>query len=122
MAKILLVDDDENIRTVAMIGLEDMPGLEIVEASSGQQALDLAQTTSPDLIVLDMMMPGMDGIQTFNQLRENDKTRDIPIIFMTAKVQSHEIESYTKLGVAGVITKPFDPLTLADEIRSFIAI
>lgn len=118
--KVLLVDDDANIRTVALIGLEDTPEWDIREAGSGQEALDLAAQEKPDLILLDMMMPGMDGVSTFERFRQNPATRDIPIIFMTAKVQKNEVEGYRNLGAKGVIIKPFDPLALADEIMGIL--
>jgi len=119
--KVLLVDDDTNIRMVAVMGLEDELDWEIQEASSGQEAIQLASTQKPDLILLDMMMPGMDGISTFGKLRELDTAKDTPIIFMTAKVQPEEIESYKILGAQGVIIKPFDPITLAQEIQDILA-
>ncbi len=119
--KVLLVDDDTNIRMVAVMGLEDELDWEIQEASSGQEAIQLASTQKPDLILLDMMMPGMDGISTFGKLRELDTAKDTPIIFMTAKVQPEEIESYKIMGAQGVIIKPFDPITLAQEIQDILA-
>jgi len=119
--KVLLVDDDTNIRMVAVMGLEDELDWEIQEACSGQEAIQLASTQKPDLILLDMMMPGMDGISTFGKLRELDTAKDTPIIFMTAKVQPEEIESYKILGARGVIIKPFDPITLAQEIQDILA-
>jgi len=119
--KVLLVDDDTNIRMVAVMGLEDELDWEIQEACSGQEAIQLASTQKPDLILLDMMMPGMDGISTFGKLRELDTVKDTPIIFMTAKVQPEEIESYKILGARGVIIKPFDPITLAQEIQDILA-
>lgn len=118
--KVLLVDDDTNIRMVAVMGLEDEMEWEIQEASSGQEAIHLASVQKPDLILLDMMMPGMDGISTFGKLRELDNAKDTPIIFMTAKVQPEEIESYKILGARGVIIKPFDPITLAKEIEEIL--
>lgn len=118
--KVLLVDDDTNIRMVAVMGLEDEMDWEIQEASSGQEAIQLASEQKPDLILLDMMMPGMDGISTFGKLRELDTVKDTPIIFMTAKVQPEEIESYKSLGARGVIIKPFDPITLAQEIHEIL--
>ena len=117
----MLVDDDDNIRTVAMIGLEDEPGWKILEARSGIEALEIAKSEKPDLILLDMMMPGMDGKVTLQHLRTSDETSDTPVIFMTAKVQTHEIESYIKLGAMGVITKPFDPLNLVSEIVEILS-
>lgn len=118
--KVLLVDDDANIRTVAMIGLEDTPEWDIREASSGQEALDLARQDRPDLILLDMMMPGLDGVSTFERFKQDPSMKEIPIIFMTAKVQKNEVEGYRKLGAKGVIIKPFDPLSLAEEIMEIL--
>lgn len=115
------MDDDTNIRMVAVMGLEDEMDWEIQEASSGQEAIQLASIQKPDLILLDMMMPDMDGITTFGKLRELDTAKDTPIIFMTAKVQPQEIESYKVLGARGVIIKPFDPITLAQEIQDILA-
>lgn len=117
----LLVDDDDNIRTVAMIALEDEPGWEIFEARSGMEALAIAKAQKPDLILLDMMMPGMDGKETLHRLREDEEMAQTPVIFVTAKVQTHEIEGYKQLGAMGVITKPFDPLTLITDIIEILA-
>lgn len=118
--KVMLVDDDDNIRMVAMIGLEDEPDWEVEEAHSGFECLDRVKDFKPDLILLDMMMPGMDGVTTFEKLKENPETKDIPIIFMTAKVQKNEVEGYRKLGAKGVIIKPFDPITLSQEIQQIL--
>ena len=114
--KVLLVDDDRNIRLISQIGLEGVPGWDIFTAESGLDALTKAADNPPDVILLDMMMPGMDGIATYNKLKENEHTAAIPVIFMTAKVQNDEMDSYMKLGAAGVITKPFDPMTLSSDI------
>jgi CheY-like chemotaxis protein len=118
--KILLVDDDKNIQLIAQMGLEDRPDWTVVTASSGPEALETFTKEKPDLILLDMMMPGMDGKTTFAKLKELQNASEIPVIFMTAKVQSHELQSYLDLGVAGVISKPFDPLTLSEEICAII--
>lgn len=114
--KVLLVDDDQNIRFVAQMSLEGLTSWHIMLAESGQDALVKASTETPDLILLDMMMPGMDGPTTFEKLRQQKELSQVPIIFMTAKVQPHEVASYLKLGALGVITKPFDPMKLAEEI------
>jgi CheY-like chemotaxis protein len=89
-------------------------------ADSGPDALKKVEGKTPDVILLDMMMPGMDGPATFAKLKERPELASVPIIFMTAKVQTHEIASYRQLGAAGVITKPFDPMSLADEIRQIV--
>lgn len=117
---VLLVDDDQNIRFVAQMSLEGLTKWEIVLAESGEDALKKVSEKRPDIILLDMMMPGMDGPTTFAKLKEKPELASVPVIFMTAKVQTHEIESYRQLGAAGVITKPFDPMKLADEIRQIV--
>ena len=119
LSKILLVDDDENIRTIAVLSLEDDFQVDI--ATSGQAALKQALENKPDLILLDVMMPGLDGKATFERLQENPELAKIPVVFMTAKVQIHEIDFYLKLGAAGVITKPFDPMTLAGDVQNIWA-
>lgn len=118
MQKILLVDDDPHIREIAQISLED--DFQVVLAASGPEALSLSQAESPDLIILDMMMPGMDGVTTLAKLRENAQTASIPVIFMTAKVQAQELDSYRALDVAGVLSKPFDPMKLPSEIKRIV--
>jgi len=115
LSKILLVDDDDNIRTIAELSLED--DFEVVLASSGRQAVEIAQQNPPDLILLDVMMPGLDGKATFAEIKSMPLLARIPVVFMTAKVLTHEIDFYLALGAAGVITKPFDPMTLAAEVR-----
>ncbi len=119
--KVLLVDDDKNIRLIAQIGLEDTPDWIVTTAESGAEAIAKATADPPDLILLDMMMPGMDGKSTLVKLRANESTSHIPIIFMTAKVQTQELESYLALGAAGVISKPFDPITLSADIKRVLS-
>lgn len=113
---VLLIDDDLNIRTVAQIALEDVAGWNVIAVDSGAEALRTLTEVQPDLILLDMMMPGMDGKTTLAQIQSEGYT-NIPVIFMTAKVQHDELEQYKALGAKGVITKPFDPMKLADEIE-----
>jgi two-component system OmpR family response regulator len=117
--KILIVDDDSNIRLIASMSL-DGDDVTIVEAESGAEALTVAAAEMPDVILLDMMMPDMDGKTTLTELKKNPKLSKIPVIFLTAKVQSSELESYVHLGATGVITKPFDPMTLPDEINQLL--
>lgn len=116
--KLLLVDDDENIRFVAELSLEGE--WQISSASSGRQALELAVDYKPDVILLDMMMPGMTGAEVFAKLRQIDVTKGIPVIFMTAKVQKEEVAQYMALGATGVILKPFDPMSLSEEIEQML--
>lgn len=118
---ILLVDDEPDIRTIAELSLSQVGGWKTILASSGAQALTLAAAHEPDLILLDVMMPEMDGVATFQALASNEATREIPVIFMTARVQSHERERYVGFGAAGVIAKPFDPMRLPDDIRGILA-
>lgn len=119
--KVLLVDDEPDIRAVANIALGAVGGWQVVLCESGSQTLERAATELPDLILLDVMMPEMDGPATFKKLREQEATAAIPIIFLTAKVQPQEIQEYLDLGAIGVINKPFDPMSLADQIRAVFA-
>jgi two-component system, OmpR family, response regulator len=118
--KILLVDDDPNIQMIAQMGLEDRPEWKVTLASSGMEALEKFALEKPDLVLLDMMMPGMDGVTTLSKIKEQPENSHIPVIFMTAKVQNHEIEKYLTTGVAGIITKPFDPMTLTQDIIKIV--
>lgn len=119
LTKILYVEDEPDIREVVQFALED-EGFELVSCSSGREAIAKAHGTTPDLVLIDVMMPGMDGPTTLLALRELPHMAATPVIFMTAKVQSQEVEQYKSLGAIGVISKPFDAMTLADQIRSFI--
>jgi len=118
--KVLYVEDDPDIRAIAELALQDVGGFNAALCSSGQQALRVAPEFGPDLILLDVMMPEMDGPETMRRLRVLDATRSTPVIFMTARIQSSEIEEYLALGAIGVIPKPFDPMTLADDIRRIV--
>jgi two-component system, OmpR family, response regulator len=113
---VLCVDDDKVILTLFERLLTNN-GYAVVTAESGDQALEVIQQTRPDLILLDVMMPGMDGPATLAALRELPATAATPIIFMTAKIQPHEMDHYRALGSAGVIAKPFDPTTLPQKVR-----
>jgi CheY-like chemotaxis protein len=115
--KILIVEDDDNIRLVAQMSLED--DWQVLEASSGEMALEVAAHETLDVVLLDVMMPGMDGLETMARLRQMHGFAETPIIFMTAKVQTHEVEGYVKLGAAGLIPKPFDPMKLSGQILEF---
>ena len=119
--KVLLVEDDDNIRLIAKTSLEGLTSWSVVEANSGLVALNVAGAELPDLILLDVMMPGMDGPTCFSRLKENQATANIPVIFMTAKAQTQEVEEYICLGAAGVITKPIDPMLLPEQITSILA-
>jgi two-component system OmpR family response regulator len=118
LPKILHVEDDLDIQAIALLSLETLGGFTIVQASSGQEALEKAPAFSPDLLLLDVMMPTMDGPELLQELRKLPQFSQTPVIFMTAKAQPEEVQQFVELGAIDVITKPFDPLTLADQIRA----
>jgi two-component system, OmpR family, response regulator len=120
MTRILYVDDEPDIREVAAMSLELDPALEVRSCASGYEALDMAAEWKPALILLDVMMPGMDGPTTFGRLRERPTTAEIPVVFITARAQAREADGFLALGAAGVIPKPFDPLTLAATVRAYL--
>ena len=115
--KVLYVDDDADISEVATLALELDPGIEVRSESSGASGLATAAMWQPDAILLDVMMPLMDGPTTLAHLRSDALTCDIPVVFITARAQSREIDEFIKQGARNVITKPFDPMTLAGELR-----
>ncbi len=117
LKKVLFVDDDEGIRRVAQITLTRIGKLEVLLAKNGAEALEMLKSEHPDLILLDVMMPGMDGPAVLAKLKQNPETAGIPVIFLTAKIQKHEVEAYSKLGACGVISKPFEPIELAEQVR-----
>lgn len=118
LERILVVEDDEDIQTVGKLALEAVGGFTVEVCDSGEDALARVGAFAPDLILLDVMMPGMDGPTTLTHLRADPATQDIPIIFMTAKVQPAEVKSYQVMGAINVIAKPFDPMTLAETVRT----
>jgi two-component system, OmpR family, response regulator len=118
--KVLLVDDEDDIRTIGFLSLSRVGGWMTVLASSGVEAVTKAASEKPDLILLDVQMPGLDGPTTFGRLRAQEETAKLPIIFMTAKIQKQEVARYLELGAIGVIGKPFDPLTLPTEIKRLL--
>ncbi len=115
--RILYVEDEPDIQAVASIALEAVGGFTVKVCSSGQEALDSARAFAPELILLDVMMPGMDGPTTLMELRKFTELAKTPAMFMTAKVQPQEIQYFKSLGAIEVIPKPFDPMTLAQTIR-----
>ncbi|MBD2460970.1 response regulator [Oscillatoria sp. FACHB-1407] len=116
--RILVVDNEAYIREVAQICLETTAGWEVLTANSGQEGIAIAQTDQPDAILLDVMMPDMDGLTTFQHLQANAATQKIPVILLTAKVQASDRQRYGELGVTGAIAKPFDPLQLAQQVAT----
>jgi len=117
LERILLVDDEADIRQVARLALEALGGFDVRECSSGLAAPDAAAGFVPDLILMDVMMPGQDGPATLKILRATPGLAQIPIVFMTAKVQPQEVSAFRSLGALDVIAKPFDPMTLAQTVR-----
>ncbi len=117
LKRILYVEDEPDIQAVARIALENVGGFTLLICSSGQQAVAQALQFSPDLLLLDVMMPGMDGVSTLQALRELPALAGTPAMFMTAKVQPQEIAQLLDLGALDVIPKPFDPMVLADQIK-----
>lgn len=115
--KILYIEDEADIQAIAQIALENIGGFVLKICSSGQDAIEQAPAFKPDLILLDVMMPGMDGPTTLQELRKFDELTNTPVMFMTAKVQPQEIEHFKSLGAIEVIAKPFDPMKLSDNIR-----
>ena len=116
--RILIVDNEPSIREVAQISLETVAGWDVTIAGSGLEGIATAEREQPDAILLDVMMPDMDGLATFSRLQANPATSKIPVILLTAKVQSSDRQSYTELGIRSTIAKPFSPLELAQQIAT----
>jgi CheY-like chemotaxis protein len=121
MTRVLYVDDEEDIAEVAAMALELDPEFEVRTCFSGAVAVTQAAAWRPDIILLDVMMPGMDGPTTLGKLREQAETAHTPIIFITARTQAQELNALKELGAAGVIAKPFDPMALASMVRERLA-
>ncbi len=117
---ILIIDDDPSILYIAELGLQRSVGWSVMTASSGQAGLAIAESNQPDAILLDMMMPGMDGLSTLKQVKANPKTKHIPVIFLTAKAQPADRSSFYAAGAQGLIPKPFNPNTLAAQVEGFL--
>jgi CheY-like chemotaxis protein len=118
--KIVIVDDEDDIREILRHSLELTKDWIVMEASEGKRALELIRRESPDAIVLDVMMPSIDGREVFRQLREDPATATIPVVFLTASLQRHEVRALEALGPAAVFAKPFDPLAIADQISDLL--
>jgi len=118
--KVLIVDDEADIRRIGELSLQSIGGWQVLLAESGAEGIDTARAHRPDLILMDMMMPEMDGLTALEQLRKEPELESIPVVFMTAKVQREEISRYLEAGAMGVVHKPFDPMTLPDEIRRIL--
>jgi two-component system, OmpR family, response regulator len=120
--KVLIVDDEPDIRRIARLGLSKVGGMEVVEASNGAEGLVRAKADMPDVVLLDVMMPAVDGPTTLARLREDPATAGIPVVFLTAKAIAAEVDRLKSLGAAGVLTKPFDPMTLARDLRAALGL
>ena len=119
--RIMLVEDDPDIQTVTSLALGSFGGFDVRICGSAQEAVDSAEQFRPDLILLDVMMPGMDGVDALMALRGIPATAAVPVVFLTARVQPHEVERYRELGSLAVIPKPFEPTALAATIRAIWA-
>ena len=116
LERIMHVEDDESIRAVAEIALTDVAGFTLLSCDSGQSALAQAEAFAPQLILLDVMMPQMDGLQTLEALRQIPALAKTPVVFMTAKIQQAEKQRYLDAGAVGIIEKPFEPMELGDTL------
>ena len=117
MIKLLHVEDDPDIREIALMALDLSGEFEVLQCSSGEEALAQVQSYTPDVFLLDMMMPGLNGRQTLDKMREQPTLAKVPAIFMTARAQHSEIEELMRVGAADVISKPFDPMALPEQIK-----
>jgi CheY-like chemotaxis protein len=118
--RILIIDNEIFIQEIAKIALETVAGWQTLTADSGLAGISIATANQPDAILLDVMMPDMDGLTTFQKLRSNPATQAIPVILLTAKVQPTDQRHYEKIGIAATIAKPFDPLELANQIATIL--
>lgn len=118
--RVLIIDDEQSIQAVASLSLKLEANWQVLTASSGAEGIKIAIAEQPDVILLDVMMPIMNGIDTFKEMQKSDRTHHIPIILLTAKAQAVEQQQFYDLGVSGVITKPFNSLTLASQIATLL--
>jgi len=118
--KILIVDDENDIRRIARLGLERVGKMQVIDAASGAEGVEKARSEKPDAVLLDVMMPGQDGPATLQSLRADPATASIPVIFLTAKAMPSEVERLRALGATGVLSKPFDAMTLAAQVRALL--
>jgi CheY-like chemotaxis protein len=120
--KVLIIDDEDDIRRVATLSLVKVGGMEVIGSASGEEGVSKAEQEMPDVILLDVMMPHVDGPSTLAKLRDNPQTANIPVIFLTAKAMTQEVEKLKRLGARGVLTKPFDPMTLPKDVKDLLSI
>jgi len=117
LKRILYVDDEPDIAEIVKLSLEKIGGFEVRVCDNGKEALKVIPEFMPDMVLLDVMMPEMDGPSTLTELKGMEGFSDIPVVFVTAKVQPYEVQHFRQIGAADVIAKPFDPLTLSNQIR-----
>jgi len=117
LRKILHAEDDPNIREIAKMSLEMIGGFEVLQCECGEDAVNAAPGFQPDMLLMDVMMPGMDGQEAVKRLRQLEDFRDTPVVFVTAKASTAEISQLREDFEASIITKPFDPITLPDQLR-----
>ncbi len=118
LRRLLYLEDDPLIAELALMALEDLGGLTVRHCGSGREAVDAAPVFAPQLMLFDVMLPDMDGPQTFGHIKGLATCSHVPVIFMTAKAQKHQEQAYLDLGACGVIAKPFDPLTLSEQVQA----
>lgn len=118
---ILVVDDDEDIREVVRATLQDIAGYRVIVAASGHEAVDVARRERPDLVLLDSVMPVLSGLATLQRLREDEALAALPVVFMTANVSASDRARYTASGAVGVVVKPFDPLSLLQQVAAVLS-
>ncbi|HEY0144192.1 MAG TPA: response regulator [Thermoanaerobaculia bacterium] len=118
--KVLVIDDEEDVRLVVQLSLGRVGGMTVCEAKNGQEGIARAIAEQPDFILLDMMMPGMDGATTFRALQATPETAHIPVVFLTAKAMASEVERLKALGAKGVVLKPFNPMSLGADVRAIL--
>jgi CheY-like chemotaxis protein len=118
--KILVIEDEDGLREITQFSLEAAAGWDVLAAASGSEGLIIAETEQPDAILLDVMMPDMDGMETFRQLQSNPTTQAIPTIFLTAKARGSEQQALIDLGISGLITKPIKPQDLVEQVREIL--
>jgi len=118
--RILLIEDDPDIQRMVQLSLKFQGGHEVSVASGVQEGIEKAEREKPDLILLDVMMPEMDGYETCRRLKANPATASIPVVFLSARAQQSEIEKGRSLGAIGYLVKPFDPMTLSDQLQAML--
>lgn len=121
LKRVIVAEDDPDIAAVVTLALGRVGGLEVTTCADGRAVLDLVPNLVPDLFLLDVMMPEIDGLETLRRLELDPRTATVPVIFMTARIQPADLETYYRSGAAGVIAKPFDPLTLSQHLRQLYA-